>query len=159
MDNLNIALSLLRRGLSVIPIFSPEMVKTNPPKYFLEALKREQEKNRQLDNPLSEKEVFKKLLIHQCKQPCVKWKEYQDRLPTEDEVAVWFTQNPLANIAIITGKISNIVVFDLDSQSAVEYAEEQGGFPDTVKSKTGKGSSCLHETSWIRGKETRSKKI
>jgi len=45
----------------------------------------------------------------------------------------------LANIGIITGAVSNLVVFDLDSESAVQYADELGGFPNTVNVKTGKG--------------------
>jgi hypothetical protein len=60
-------------------------------------------------------------------------------LPTEQEVTDWFDRWPNANIAIITGKISNLVVFDLDSEHAVQYAEDEGGFPDTLKVKTGKG--------------------
>ena len=45
----------------------------------------------------------------------------------------------MANIGIITGAVSNLVVFDLDSESAVQYADELGGFPNTVNVKTGKG--------------------
>jgi hypothetical protein len=70
----------------------------------------------------------------------VPWTEYQKRLPTEEEVRNWFTLNPHANVGIITGKISNLVVFDLDSPEAQEYADGEGGFPETPKVKTGKGS-------------------
>jgi replicative DNA helicase len=71
--------------------------------------------------------------------PLVKWKEFQSRLPTEEEVADWFDQWPYANIGIVTGKISGIVVFDLDSDHAVQYAEDEGGFPDSPSVRTGKG--------------------
>jgi KaiC/GvpD/RAD55 family RecA-like ATPase len=80
-----------------------------------------------------------KEMIEKCKRPLISWKDYQTRLPTEEEVCQWFDQYPDANIGIVTGKISNLVVFDLDSTDAVEYAEAEGGFPDTPKVKTGKG--------------------
>ena len=41
MTNLEIALSYLEKGLSVIPLYSPEMLKTKPPKSFKEELQRE----------------------------------------------------------------------------------------------------------------------
>jgi replicative DNA helicase len=39
----------------------------------------------------------------------------------------------------VTGKVSGIVVFDLDSDDAIEYANAEGGFPDAPKVKTSKG--------------------
>jgi replicative DNA helicase len=83
---------------------------------------------------LSEDEFIKK-----CKTPIVSWKEFQKRLPTKEEVNAWFDKWPNASIGIVTGAVSGIVVFDLDSEHAVEYAENDGGFPDTPKVKTGKG--------------------
>ena len=112
MSQKEIALSYLNKGLAVIPVKSPAMIKSH---------------------------MDQKELIRQCKIPLIGWKEFQSRLPTEQEVAEWFDKWPDANIGIITGRISNLVVFDLDSESAVEYAENEGGFPDTVKVKTGKG--------------------
>jgi len=140
MKKIEIALSYLEKGLSVIPLYSPEMLQTKPPRNFIAELKQEYEKNNQLENPLPKEVITKDAFIRKCKAPCVSgWKEYQHRLPTKEEVTHWFTMNPLANIAIITGAISNLVVFDLDSDHAVEYAEQEGGFPDTVKVRTGKG--------------------
>lgn len=112
MSQKEIALSYLKKGWAVIPIKSPSMIKSK---------------------------MDPKELIRQCKIPLIPWKEFQSRLPTEQEVTEWFDKWPDANIGIITGKISNLVVFDLDSESAVEYAENEGGFPETVKVKTGKG--------------------
>lgn len=141
MNNLEIALSYLAKGLSVIPLYGPEMLRVSPPKTFIEELKREYEKNEKSENPLSKETITRNAFIKKCKSPCIKgWKEFQNRLPTKEEVTDWFTQNPSANIAIITGVVSNLVVFDLDSEEAVQYAEEQGGFPEyTVKAKTGRG--------------------
>jgi len=115
MDNKDYALQYLRRGLSVIPLKSPSMVSKDLPK-----------------------DEF----IRQCKVPLIGWKEFQTRLPTEEEVCGWFDKWPNANIGIVTGKISGIVVFDLDSDHAVQYAEDEGGFHYTPKVQTGKGFHC-----------------
>ncbi len=140
MTRLEIALSYLEKGYSIIPLYSPEMIKAKAPKNFIAERDREFEKNDQSEEPLPKDVITEQVLIRWCKRPCISgWKEYQDRLPTTEQVTQWFTERPAANIAIITGSISGIVVFDLDSEHAVEYAEEQGGFPDTVKAKTGKG--------------------
>jgi replicative DNA helicase len=112
MSNKQYALQYLRKGLSIIPVKSPAMVW----------------------NSQSPED-----LVRQCKVPLVSWKEFQNRRPTEQEVESWFNQWPDANIGIVTGKISGVVVFDLDSDHAVQYAEDEGGFPDTPKVKTGKG--------------------
>ena len=139
MNNKEIALSYLRQGLSVIPVWSPELIKQQPAK-FANELKKKLEKNREDENPKSKEEVTKELLVDFCKKPKgILWAEYQNRFPIEDEVIKWFSDWPDANIGIVTGKISNLVVFDLDSTGAVEYAESEGGFPDTPKVKTGKG--------------------
>jgi KaiC/GvpD/RAD55 family RecA-like ATPase len=115
MSNKDIALQYQKMGLSVIPLKSPSMVSSGlPPKQF----------------------------IRQCKIPLVSWKEFQTRHPTVEEVTDWFNKWPDANIGIVTGKISNLIVFDLDSEDAVQYANDEGGFPDTPKVKTGKGYHC-----------------
>jgi replicative DNA helicase len=115
------------------------MLKYNAPNYFKEHLEKKLQENSKLEAPLAMTEIIKKEVVNQCKIPLIPWKEYQDRHPTEQEINQWFDDSPDANIGIITGKISNLVVFDLDSEGAVEYAEDEGGFPDTVKVKTGKG--------------------
>lgn len=75
--------------------------------------------------------------IGRDKKPLVSWKEFQNRLPTLEEVDGWYRQWPWAGVAIVTGRISKIVVFDIDPRN--------GGNPDkykkynTVKSKTGGG--------------------
>lgn len=47
------------------------------------------------------------------KEALIKWTEYQTRLPTQEELSQWFTSST-ANIAIVTGLLSNIVVIDAD---------------------------------------------
>ena len=52
--------------------------------------------------------------IGKDKKPLVKWQEYQIRRATEEEINQWFIQWPDMNIGIVTGKISNLVVIDID---------------------------------------------
>ena len=138
MTTREIALSYLEKGLSVIPMKSPSTVKRSTK--FKEMVQAELEKNAALPEPRPEKDIYKEMFIIECKKPLLAWTEYQKRLPTKEEVNHWFNTNPDANIGIVTGAVSNLVVFDLDSERALEYAEEQGGFPeDTVKVKSGKG--------------------
>ena len=139
MTKNEIALQYLQQGLSVIPLFSPEMINKNPPKRYAEALTKKLEENTKLTNPLPEAQIIQEAIIRQCKTSIISWAPFQSRHPTEKEICEWFDQNPDANIGIVTGSISNLVVFDLDSEDALEYAEARGGFPDTPKAKTGKG--------------------
>src|SRR3989338_10496664 len=61
------------------------------------------------------------------KRPALEsWKEYQSRLATEEELVKWFsaTQN---GIGIVTGKLSNLSVVDVDVKN--------GGTPKGVPPK------------------------
>lgn len=49
------------------------------------------------------------------KSPLLDWKKYQTVRATEAEVREWFKKYPTMNIGIVTGKISGIVVVDVDS--------------------------------------------
>lgn len=48
------------------------------------------------------------------KQALVKWKPYCQRLPTEEEINKWWGQHPDAQLAVITGPVSRLVVVDVD---------------------------------------------
>ena len=56
------------------------------------------------------------------KRPAIKWREYQERQPTYEEVEQWWTQWPDHDIAIITGAISGVVVVDCDNEDAAHAA-------------------------------------
>lgn len=78
------------------------------------------------------------------KQPAIlSWKEYQDRLPSDEELNSWFGNGSNYNIAIICGRLSGIVAVDLDSASAVEFAKSNN-FPLSPLSKTGKGYHIIY---------------
>lgn len=57
------------------------------------------------------------------KTPLIQWEPFQSRIATRTEITSWWSNNPKANIGIITGKISNLFVVDLDKY-AEGYDEE-----------------------------------
>lgn len=63
------------------------------------------------------------------------WKEYQMRLPTEKEIENWWKKWPNANIGIVTGKISGIIVIDIDTYKKDHIDIEK--FPTTFTVLTG----------------------
>jgi archaellum biogenesis ATPase FlaH len=67
------------------------------------------------------------------KKPLIAWKEFQERRATEAEIKEWFVKWPEANIGIVTGKISNIAVVDIEKGGDVSE------LPKTVIAKTGGG--------------------
>ena len=71
------------------------------------------------------------------KKSLIKWKEYQDRLPDLEEIDQWWTKYPDANIGLVTGKISGVVVFDCDSKEALDYVQNKG-LPTTVAVQSSK---------------------
>jgi hypothetical protein len=58
------------------------------------------------------------------KVPLIKWKEFQSRLPTVEEVTRWFTQWPTAGIGFLTGKINDVTVADCDTPLLFEEINE-----------------------------------
>jgi Bifunctional DNA primase/polymerase, N-terminal len=58
------------------------------------------------------------------KVPAIAWKEFQTRLPTEAELVAWFSGAPM-NLTVITGHVSGVVVIDLDSPAALEWARRR----------------------------------
>lgn len=81
--------------------------------------------------------------LKDTKAPLVKWSEYQQRHPTENEIREWFTKWPMANIAIVTGKISNLVVVDFDSAEAVMWAKNKG-YLNTAVASTARGAHAYY---------------
>lgn len=75
---------------------------------------------------------------HEKKSPLVSWREWQVRRPTADQVAAWWRRWPQANIAIITGRPSGIIVLDVDGEEG--RALLQGRYiPPTPTARTGGG--------------------
>jgi hypothetical protein len=49
--------------------------------------------------------------------PLVEWKPYQSRRPTAAELTQWWTTWPTAGIAIVCGRVSGLVVLDVDPRN------------------------------------------
>jgi hypothetical protein len=64
------------------------------------------------------------------KQPAIEWREFQNRRATLEELEDWFSEGD-ANIAIVTGKISGIVVLDLDGVAGEESIQGRETPPTT----------------------------
>jgi hypothetical protein len=47
------------------------------------------------------------------KGPCVAWKEFQERLPTPEQLREWGRRFTVKRWGLVTGKLSGIVVLDL----------------------------------------------
>jgi archaellum biogenesis ATPase FlaH len=78
---------------------------------------------------------FSIIPIGENKRPLLaEWKPYQEVCATKEQVEKWFEQFPQANIGIITGKVSNIVVIDVDDKDA-----DISGLIPTAIAQTGRG--------------------
>jgi len=73
------------------------------------------------------------------------WKPYQTKAATEEQVRVWWTRWPQANIGLVTGAISGLVALDLDGPNAVALLHNAGVFlPETAAVKTGRGYHAVY---------------
>lgn len=72
------------------------------------------------------------------KRPMVEWKRYQDVRPSHSQITHWWDKYPHANVGIITGVVSGILVFDLDSMESRDYVKSRG-VPTTPMARTSKG--------------------
>lgn len=65
------------------------------------------------------------------KKPLIQWQEFQDRIATPEEVAGWFKKYGDPNIGIVTGKLSNLFIVDVDSAEALQDIEQY--IPDSLE--------------------------
>jgi len=74
------------------------------------------------------------------KKPLVAWGEFQNRLPTEEEITNGWTHYPDANIGMATGHLSGLLVIDCDSQeAAAAFIENYPEVNHSLQAKTGRG--------------------
>jgi len=76
--------------------------------------------------------------IRPDKKPYIAWKEYTERIATEDEINKWWQDYPDANLGIVTGKISNLTVVDVEEGGIIDY------LPETLTVATGGGGFHLY---------------
>jgi hypothetical protein len=83
------------------------------------------------------------------KRPIVRWQAFQESPPGEAMITDWFGRWPDANIAVVTGAVSGLVVLDVDPQHGGEESRaaieaEHGTLPPTVEARTGSGGRHLY---------------
>ena len=83
------------------------------------------------------------------KRPIVPWLKLQRRRATGAEIEAWYAQRPEANVGIVTGAVSGLVVLDVDAQrggpaSLEAWACAYGPLPVTVEALTGGGGRHLY---------------
>ncbi|UCE88118.1 MAG: bifunctional DNA primase/polymerase [Pseudomonadota bacterium] len=83
------------------------------------------------------------------KRPLVRWQIYQHQCAGDSDVRQWFGQWPDANVGVVTGAISGLVVMDVDpkhggEQSLANLEREHGPLPQTVECTTGGGGRHLY---------------
>lgn len=76
------------------------------------------------------------------KEPLIPWKIYQSQLPTMTELNEWF-QDGKSNIGIVTGKISNLSILDLDGENGLKYGQ-LNTLDTSLISLTGKGKQLWY---------------
>jgi hypothetical protein len=73
------------------------------------------------------------------KHPLVEWKSYQAQPPHVDQIDEWWMRWPDANVGVITGQVSGIVVLDADGPKGLESLKALGTPATTWLSRTGRG--------------------
>jgi len=90
-------------------------------------------------------------VIPESKRPAIKWQELQDNPPTYEMVEAWWTRWPHADIAVVTGTKTGLVIVDCDNPEALKAAEDAGmRSPIRVKTKRGDHLYFAHPRDGIR---------
>lgn len=83
-------------------------------------------------------EGFCVMPVGKDKKPLIQWKHLQERMSTKSEIQRWWMKTPDANIGIVTGKVSDICVVDIDDRNgAEEFKKLVPGLQPNVKTPNG----------------------
>lgn len=74
------------------------------------------------------------------KRPTSSWQELITRTATMDEVFTWYEENENANVGVPTGRVSRVVVIDVDGPIGDAIVSALGGLPKSPTVRTGRGS-------------------
>jgi hypothetical protein len=82
-------------------------------------------------------------------RPLIDWGPYQHRRAAGPEITDWFQRWPDANIAVVTGVVSDLVVLSLEPGRLAEDGSEQlrlglGPLPETIEVSSGSGKRQLY---------------
>lgn len=103
---------------------------------------------------LAEKVGWSIIPVGKNKKPLIRWEKYQTEKATKEQLTKWLGEYPTANIAVVTGKISNIIVIDIDPRHGA--TDEDFKDIQTVRSKTGGGGWHIY-FQYEEGLQTKSK--
>jgi len=83
------------------------------------------------------------------KCPLVAWLDFQSRIASAREISDWFQRWPDANVGIVTGRVSRLVVVDIDVhhgglESLAKLERVHGPLARTVEASTGGGGRHLY---------------
>lgn len=85
------------------------------------------------------------------KKPLIAWKEFQERKATQEEFHNWIRTYKDMQLGVVTGKISNIIVVDIDNPNL-----DISWLPETTVVKTGSGGKHYYY-SYIEGFSNRAR--
>jgi len=75
------------------------------------------------------------------KKPLLEWKPYQQQRAEKEEISSWWQEWPEANVGIVTGAISGILVLDIDGWEGEQTIRYKGLYcPPSIISRTGGGN-------------------
>jgi bifunctional DNA primase/polymerase-like protein len=85
-----------------------------------------------------------------AKHPRVSWEALMEVAATEKQVEQWWRRWPDANVGVVTGRVSGIVVLDVDPRSDGGLAlgdleQRSGALPATAEVQTGAGARSPDE--------------
>jgi hypothetical protein len=75
------------------------------------------------------------------KGPCVGWKEFQEQLPTVEQLRQWDRKFRPTRWGLVTGKLSGVVVVDFDGAEGIKLMRKWGIKPHR---RTGSGGFHCH---------------
>lgn len=83
------------------------------------------------------------------KRPLIRWEFLKNERPSEHDIDEWFRRWPDANIGVVTGEISNLIVLDIDPKHGGDVTLERlehrfGPLSATVEAVTGGGGRHLY---------------
>jgi hypothetical protein len=80
------------------------------------------------------------------KRPLGRWKAWQSRLPTLDELAAQWELVPTANVGVALGPVSGLVGIDVDGAEGEQILREVSGgdLPSTLAFATARGTRLLY---------------
>jgi hypothetical protein len=84
---------------------------------------------------------------HPAKRPLGRWKGWQSRLPTLEELAAQWEAVPGANVGVVTGRVSGLVGIDVDGlegERLLQDASGDEGTPGTLTFTTARGRRLLY---------------